>query len=252
VPVDGADCQNGVMSGAPDGGCPFPHPAQSDGASSRCPVAHGHGADGIAPTWEDGTRELTERIAREAAGASRLSDERAARMAVRVAEARAGAKRVEAITELFVRTLGRKLGYGHPLSDRTGMAAFTWTAEAEARLAEVPDFCRELTRWRVEWTAHKLGLGTTITPEVMQVKYDLWGKVSHDIQERDRDGLPWTESARARFAQIPDFVQGQVLEAVEGNARALGATAVDDAVVDAVIERWIDTGDFHEGLYGFK
>jgi hypothetical protein len=211
-------------------------------------VAHGQ----TAPSWEEGTRELTERIAREAASASRLSTERAARMAVRVAEARADVKRVDAITELFVRTLGKKLGYGHPLSDRTGMVEFTWTAEAEARLADVPEFCRDLTRWRVEWTAHKLGLGTTITPEVMQVKYELWGKVSHAIRERDREALPWTEGARARFAQIPDFVQGQVLEAVEGNARTLGATVVDDAVVDAVIRRWIDTGDFHEGLYGFK
>jgi hypothetical protein len=241
------------VSGAPsEGGCPFPHPPRSGDAPSGCPVPHGHGAGGTAPSWEEGTRELTERIARQAAGASRVSEERAAHMGVRAAESRAGAKRVDAITELFVRTLGKKLGYGHPLSDRTGVAEFTWTPEAEARLADVPDFCRDLTRWRVEWTAHKLGLGTTITPEVMQVKYDMWGKVSHAIQERDRDGLPWTESARARFAHIPDFVQGQVLEAVEGNARTLGAAAVDDAVVDAVIERWIDTGDFHEGLYGFK
>ncbi len=86
----------------------------------------------------------------------------------------------------------------------------------------------------------------------MQVKYEMWGRVSHAIRERDRDALPWTASARARFDGIPDFVQGQVLEAVEGNARRLGATEVDDAVVELVIRRWIETGDFHEGLYGFK
>jgi len=231
---------DGAASGR--GGCPFPHPPRS-GDSAGCPVA---------PGWEEGTREQTERIGRQAADASRLSPERAAQMAVRAAESRADAKRLEAITELFVRTLGRKLGHGHPLSDRTGMAEFTWTVEAEARLAEVPEFCRDLTRWRVEWTAHKLGLGTTITPEVMQVKYEMWGKVSHNIREREREGLPWTDGALARFARIPDFVQGQVLEAVEGNARAMGATLVDDAVVDCVIQRWIDTGDFHEGLYGFR
>jgi hypothetical protein len=55
-----------------------------------------------------------------------------------------------------------------------------------------------------------------------------------------------------RFSRIPEFVRGQVLEAIEGNARTLGATEVDDAMVDLVIERWITTGDFHEGLYGFK
>jgi hypothetical protein len=225
------------------GGCPFPHHPTRDDTTSGCPVA---------PGWEKGAREQAESIGRGAADASRLSPDRAAEMAVRAAESRADAKRLEAITELFVRTLGRKLGYGHPLSDRTGTVRFTWTPEAEARLAEVPDFCRDLTRWRVEWTAHRLGLGTTITPGVMEVKYEMWGRVSHAIREREREGLPWTDSAFERFARIPDFVQGQVLEAVEGNARAMGATAVDDTVVDAVIRRWIDTGDFHEGLYGFR
>ena len=113
-------------------------------------------------------------------------------------------------------------------------------------------FRSELTRWRVEWTAHKLDLGTTITPREMEVKYELWGRVSHAIQGREREGLPWTDQAVDRFSRIPEFVRGQVLEAIEGNARTLGATEVDDAMVDLVIERWITTGDFHEGLYGFK
>ncbi len=47
-------------------------------------------------------------------------------------------------------------------------------------------------------------------------------------------------------------MRGQVLEAVEGNALALGLTEVSDAVVDLVIDRWVDTGDFHEGRYGFR
>jgi hypothetical protein len=47
-------------------------------------------------------------------------------------------------------------------------------------------------------------------------------------------------------------VRGQVLEAVEGNARTLGLSEVNDAVVDLMIAQWIDTGDFHEGRYGFK
>jgi hypothetical protein len=173
-------------------------------------------------------------------------------MARAVSETRAEARGVEQITELFVRTLGRKLGHGHPLSDRTGIAEFTWTREALQRLEEVPEFCRELTRWRVEWTAYKLGLGTTITPETMQVKYDMWGRVSHSIRERQAERLPWTDAALARFERVPEFVKGQVLEAVEGNARTQGASIVDDAVVDSVIAKWRTTGDFHEGVYGFK
>jgi len=237
---------------AETGRCPFPFTTGSAPApdSARCPVS---GESGQSPVWEEAASDHAETIARTAAGASHIEGDRAVRMARAAAEARADQKRVAQITELFVRTLGKKLGHGHPLSDRTGIATFTWTPEAEQRLGEVPEFCRDLTRWRVEWTAHKLGLGTTITPEVMQVKYDMWGRVSHAITDRRSDeGLPWTDDAYARFERIPDFVKGQVLEAVEGNARALGATVVDDAMVDRVIDKWIDTGDFHEGLYGFK
>ncbi len=228
--------------------------------TSRCPVAHDTAqpscpvhAEGQQPvSWtEDAHRAAA--TGRERAMVSRLAPDRAAAMAERVVESRAQRDRVEEITDLFVRTLGKKLGYGHPLSERTGTeVVFTWTPEAEARLSDIPEFCRDLTRWRVEWTAHKLGLGTTITPAEMDVKYELWGRVSHAIEERDRDALPWTESAKARFGRIPDFVRGQVLEAVEGNARTLGLSEINDSVVDLVIEHWVQTGDFHEGRYGFK
>lgn len=233
------------------GGCPYPlanDPAAAAQPGSSCPVPHGPGA----PLWTEAARQaLLERIERTTEN-SEMDLGRAEHMSRAVVEARAARGGREEVSELFVRTLGKKLGYGHPLSERTGTLEYTWTPEAEARLAEVPDFCRELTRWRVEWTANKLGLGTVVTPEVMQAKYDLWGAVSHRIQERDTDRLEWTPSARARFAAVPEFVQGQVLEAIEGNARTLGAEVVDDAVVDLVIERWSETGDFHEGLYGFR
>lgn len=232
-------------------GCPYSQPAPAaPGQGAGCPA--GHGAPVGQPRWDPGAEAHADRTARDHAEASRLGPERAVGMARAAAEQRAGQRNAEEVSELFVRTLGRKLGYGHPLSDRTGTVTFTWTDEAEERLRDVPDFCRELTRWRVEWTAHKLGLGTTITPEVMEVKYDLWGRVSHAIEERHAEGLPWTDEAYARFERIPEFVRGQVLEAIEGNARAIGATLVDDAVVDRVIARWVDTGDFHEGLYGFR
>jgi hypothetical protein len=231
------------MASESDPGCPVVH--DTDAAS--CPV-HPHPA----VTWT-AEGQAVAASGRDRAAVSRIAPDRAVTMAERVVEARAKRERVEEITDLFVRTLGKKLGYGHPLSERTGTElVFTWTPEAEARLAEVPEFCRDLTRWRVEWTARKLGLGTTITPAEMEVKYELWGRVSHAIEERGHDALPWTESARGRFERIPDFVRGQVLEAVEGNARTLGLSEVNDAVIDLVIDQWVKTGDFHEGRYGFK
>ncbi|MFN2569568.1 MAG: PCP reductase family protein [Candidatus Dormibacteria bacterium] len=232
--------------------CPVTGDPAAGGPVGGCPVAHGaggpHGAAGQAgKVWSEAA--LSHVRARVAAAP--MEAERAERMSRAVAEERAR-RRHQEITELFVRSLGKKLGYGHPLSERTGELHFTWTPEAEARLEAVPQFCRELTRWRVEWTAHKLGLGDTITEAVMDVKYEMWGAVSHAIEERRGEGLPWTDSARARFDAIPEFVRGQVLEAVEGNARTLGAPKIDDLVIDRVIERWIATGDFHEGLYGFR
>ncbi len=221
-------------------GCPVPHAQPAPGDGAACPVS--------------GTRWSAdaERLVRERAQSWSHGDAaRAEELARAAAEERARGRQDE-ITAMFLRTLGKKLGYGHPLSERGEELTFTWTAEAEARLAEVPEFCRELTRWRVEWTAHRMGLGTTITPREMELKYEMWGRVSHAIEERHRDGLPWTEPARRRFERIPEFVRGQVLEAIEGHARALGATEVDDAMIDRVIERWISTGDFHEGLYGFR
>jgi hypothetical protein len=173
-------------------------------------------------------------------------------MAQRALEERARSAGVDAIDEQFVQRIGTKLGYGHPLSERTGTLEFTWTPEAEARLEQVPEFCRELTRWRVEWTAHKRGLGYTITPEIMETKYAMWGEVSHRIEERHVDTIPWTDAARDRLARIPEFVRGQVIDAVEGNARRLQRDVVDDDVVDDTISRWSASGDFHEGKYGFR
>ena len=228
-------------------GATHPHPPIMD-STAVCPVPHGDVA------WDGALKETITERARTVAGASGLPEERAAQMAEAVVEARAAKSNMPEVTAAFVKSLEKKLGYGHPLAEKTGSLSFSWTPEALARLENVPAFCRELTKWRVEWTANKLGLGSVITEEIMEVKYNMWGKVSHNIAERSEEGdlLPWTPSARARFKAIPDFVQGQVLEAVEGNARTLGATEIDDALVDQIIQKWATTGDFHEGLYGFK
>ncbi len=236
--------------------CPFPGldaqpdrpiPAADEAPGGSCPVRHS-----AQPQWDVEAHVEAMRRAQRSAETSHLETARAEEMAVKVAEQRAAQKGLGEIRSEFLNSLGRKLGYGHPLSDRTGLPQFTWTEAAEARLAEVPAFCRDLTRWRVEWTAIKQGLGTTITPEIMEVKYQMWGEVSHAIQQRREHELPWTDSARSRFDKVPDFVKGQVLEAVEGNARQMGVAVVDDEVVNTVISRWSSTGDFHEGLYGFR
>ena len=81
-----------------------------------------------------------------------------------------------------------------------------------------------------------------ITPDAMETKYELWGEVSHRIEARGGQQLTWTESALSRLDRVPDFVRGQVIEAVEGGARRLGREQVDDAVLDDTIRRWTATG----------
>ena len=207
----------------------------------RCPVH-----------WDDAARSTADDIARRKAVASHLDAARAAALAARAVEQRAEDRDVGHIDIEYVSRVGHKLGYGHPLSDKTGTLRFTWTPEAEARLEEVPAFCREMTRWRVEWMAHKKHLGTTITPDLMEMKYEMWGEVSRAIGERHEHEIAWTDGARERLARIPEFVRGQVTDAVEGNARRLGAGCVDDEVFDDTVRRWTQSGDFHEGKFGFR
>jgi ribosomal protein L37E len=204
--------------------------------------------EGPSPGWtEDGVRRLNEV---EVKAAAKFDPERARDLAQHAAESRAD-RTSDAINAAFLERLGLKLGYGHPLSAKTYEHYFTWTPEAEEKLREVPEFCRELTRWRVEWTAFKKGLGSEITPDSMDVKYDMWNDVSHAIQASGKT-MPWDDDASRRLERVPEFVKGQVIQAVEGNARALGYDRVTSEVLDKVIERWISTGDFHEGKYGFR
>jgi nucleotide-binding universal stress UspA family protein len=229
--------------------------AYGPGGAEAAAMVPGHGRVPLSPDvshaspgWtEDGVRRLNEV---EVQAAQKFDPARARELAQHAAESRAR-RTSEAINAAFLERLGLKLGYGHPLSAKTYEHHFTWTPEAEARLRQVPEFCRELTRWRVEWTAFREGLGNVITPGVMDRKYGMWGEISHAIQASGPT-MPWDEDARRRIDRVPDFVRGQVIQAVEGNARALGHDRVTSEVLDRVIEKWISTGDFHEGRYGFR
>ena len=216
--------------------------------------AHGHpnGNDTSprepSPGWtEDGVRRLNEV---EIRAEEKFEPARARELAQHAAESRA-ARTSEALNAAFLERLGIKIGYGHPLSPRTFEHHFTWSPEAEARLDKLPSYCRELSRWRVEWTAAKKGLGTVITPEVMDIKFEMWDEVSQAIRRKGQQ-MAWDSDAEARLRNMPDFVKGQVMEAVEGNARELGQERVTSKVMDVVIQKWIETGDFHEGRYGFR
>src|SRR6202022_985618 len=227
---------------------------QSPEAVEAAMQAHGH-HDGNgeeprepSPGWtEDGVRRLNEV---EIRAEEKFDPSRARELAQHAAESRA-ARTSEAINAAFLERLGIKIGYGHPLSPKTFEHHFTWTPEAEARLENLPSYCRKLIRWRVEWTAAKKGLGPVITPEAMDVKFEMWDEVSQALQEKGPQ-MPWEPDAEKRLGNMPPFVKGQVMAAVEGNAQELGEERVTMKVMDLVIQKWIETGDFHEGRYGFR
>jgi nucleotide-binding universal stress UspA family protein len=224
--------------------------------SGACPIPHGEAvissAAAAQPAFTDAAREHIETLAQRSESSGKASAERATELVENLSVQRAERKGLNEVTPEFIAQMGKKLGYGHPASEKTYELDFVWTAEALAKLEEVPDFCRELTRWRVEWTAYKKNLGRLITPEAMEVKYGLWGEVSEHIRERQEPGLPWTDEAERRLEKVPDFVKGQVIQSVEGNARQMGFAEVTGAVLDRVIDKWRTTGDFHEGRYGYK
>ena len=204
------------------------------------------------PAFTEAARDHIETLAQRSESSGKASAERATELVENLSVQRAERKGLNEVTPEFIAQMGKKLGYGHPASEKTYELDFVWTAEALAKLEEVPDFCRELTRWRVEWTAYKKNLGRLITPDAMDVKYGLWGEVSEHIRERQDAHLPWTNEAKQRLEKVPGFVKGQVIQSVEGNAQQMGFDNVTSEVLDHVIDKWRTTGDFHEGRYGYK
>ena len=266
--------------------CPMPPSKSGNGVSGTCPVPHAgasitqteHPAStesmasahmpgdnrpsaldepysedtGKQPPFTNAARVHIEALAQQSEAQGKASAERASQLVENVALQVAERKGLNEVTPEFIAQMGKKLGYGHPASEKTYQLEFVWTAEALAKLEEVPDFCRDLTRWRVEWTAYKKNLGRLITPESMEVKYGLWGEASDHIREHADPRTPWTPEAERRLEKVPDFVKGQVIQSIEGNARQMGCTEVTNEVLDRVIEKWRATGDFHEGRYGYK
>ncbi len=208
--------------------------------------------DEAKPEWTEAGETKVEEASARMEDIGKFDASRAADLVRGVAEERATEKNMAAITGAFMERLRQQLGYGNPLAKETANHTFEWTPEAEAELEGIPEFCREMTKWRVEWTAVKKDLGTVITPEIMKAKYDMWGEVSDAYLEREGKKLKWSPDAWARVENIPSFVQGQVLESIEGNAEKWGATEVTAEILDRVIQKWITTGDFHEAQFGYK
>jgi hypothetical protein len=119
--------------------------------------------------------------------------------------------------------------------------SLTWTPDAEARLAKVPQgFMREMTRQRVETHARKAG-ARTITLDLVEEKYAGWAEGS----AKRRSSMAQDADAAARIARIPDFIRPMVLQEIERCARELGLAKVTGAAIDKAGDTWQGQGAFH-------
>lgn len=115
-----------------------------------------------------------------------------------------------------------------------------WTPEAEARLEQVPEIMRALTRQRVEKHARKLG-ASTVTLDVVEDKYRSWAAGS----ARAVSDMVWTDEALLVVERIPEFVRGMVVKTIEEDARRQGLTEISREIVDEAGREWRETGRFH-------
>lgn len=120
----------------------------------------------------------------------------------------------------------------------------TWTEAALRKISEIPEgFMRRMTQWRVEAHGRKNGY-PTITPEVIQEKYNIWAQGSRQVERH----LPWESEAETRIEKIPSFVRAIVVREIEECSREKGLTRVSVSILNDVTTRWTEAmklqGDF--------
>ena len=126
-------------------------------------------------------------------------------------------------------------------TEKTAGPGLDWTAEAVARLEEVPaGYCRTLTERAVATLAQQ--------NELQQVDIEfLEGvlKVFKQGSEVVETSLPWTADARARIERAPDSVRGMLIREIETWAQREGLKEVDQRAVRAIKREWQARGVFH-------
>ena len=116
-----------------------------------------------------------------------------------------------------------------------------WTAQASARLQQVPaGYCRNLTQRAVETLARQ--------NELPQIDIDFVEgvlKVFKEGSDSVEVNLPWDPAAYARIERAPDSVRGMLIREIEGWARREGLREVDERAVRAIKREWQARGIFH-------
>lgn len=118
-----------------------------------------------------------------------------------------------------------------------------WTEAARKKLEQVPAFCREMARARIEAFASQKGY-RVVTEEVINERYSRWGKEAGP--EVFDSALRWTEPAKDRIRKIPDYIRATVIKEVEAHARRRQIDCIDLEVLEKAKEKWQNMETFHE------
>ncbi len=116
-----------------------------------------------------------------------------------------------------------------------------WTDEAKNELEKVPaGSMRDLTLRRVEEFARKKGY-SLITPDVVKEKYENWAQKSKAAEASSA----WSEEAKAKIMNIPEFVRSSVIRAIERHASEKEEEVITLETLEEVKEKWGITMKFH-------
>ena len=123
----------------------------------------------------------------------------------------------------------------------TDAPAPAWTAEAAARLQEVPaGFCRTLTERAVDTLALQNNLHH-VDVEFMEKVLEVFKNGSRSVATT----MSWEADARARIERAPNAVRGMLIKEIETWARRHGIAEVDERAVRAIKREWQARGVFH-------
>ena len=130
-------------------------------------------------------------------------------------------------------------GHAEPPVDDSSVP-LAWSAEAQARLAEVPaGLCRDMTRKATETRARELELTEIHRPTLEAVIGEAMGQGSEA-----RPSLPWDDDASATLAHSPPAIRARLTRESEAHARHRGGAHVRHHDIDAVETEWRAGGDF--------
>ena len=122
-------------------------------------------------------------------------------------------------------------------------SSIQWTEGALKRLEKVPEFSRDMAKFRIGVFAAKKGY-TLITEEVLEERYAGWaeemGKVEPD------PSLGWTEQARSRVDKIPEHIRPVVIKEIEALARRQGMRLINEQLLETAKKMWDDFETFHQ------